>query len=250
MIWAATTYGRQTHLKLQFSGCFALCNTLQHTATQCKTTQNSASHCRVLAVSHVVSLSGTRCNTLSHTSGCNSRVALRRISAGCADDCLLLLHVYKYIYTYIYIYVYIYIYICIHLYIYIYIYCSIAWAWARVSALRVWCGDVCPAKLRPLLGADGTVTVLKLSECEESITPPTTTSPLTSARPPTRAWEVARTVVAPPSSVVKCLWEVFVWGVVLVVCVCVCVVVGGVVLCRCVCVCDLLIFLQPKTSPP
>jgi len=28
---------------------------------------------------------------------------------------------------------------------------------------------------------------------------------LTSARPPTRAWEVARTVVAPPSSVVKCL---------------------------------------------
>jgi len=29
---------------------------------------------------------------------------------------------------------------------------------------------------------------------------------------PTRAWEVARTVVAPPLSVVKCLWEVFVWG--------------------------------------
>ena len=45
---------------------------------------------------------------------------------------------------------------------------------------------------------------------------------------------MARTVVAAPSSVVKCLWEVFVWGVVLVVCVCV--VVGGVVLCRCVCV--------------
>jgi len=47
--------------------------------------------------------------------------------------------------------------------------------------------------------------------------------------------EVARTVVAPPSSVVECLWEVFVgvWGVVLVVCVCVG--VGGVVLCRCVC---------------
>jgi len=35
---------------------------------------------------------------------------------------------------------------------------------------------------------------------------------LTSARPLTRAWEVARTVVAPPLSVVKCLWEVFVWG--------------------------------------
>jgi len=34
---------------------------------------------------------------------------------------------------------------------------------------------------------------------------------LTSARPPTRAWEVARTVVAPPVSVVKCLWKVFVW---------------------------------------
>jgi len=41
---------------------------------------------------------------------------------------------------------------------------------------------------------------------------------------PTRAWEVARTVVAPPSSIVQCLWGVFlggVWGVVLVVCVCV-----------------------------
>jgi len=35
---------------------------------------------------------------------------------------------------------------------------------------------------------------------------------LTSARPSTRAWKVARTVVAPPSSVVKCMWVVFVWG--------------------------------------
>ena len=43
---------------------------------------------------------------------------------------------------------------------------------------------------------------------------------LTSARPPARAWEVARTVVAPPSSVVKCLWEVFVCFFVLVVRVC------------------------------
>jgi len=34
-------------------------------------------------------------------------------------------------------------------------------------------------------------------------------------------WEVVRTVAAPPSIVNKCLWEVFVWGVVLVVCVCV-----------------------------
>jgi len=34
----------------------------------------------------------------------------------------------------------------------------------------------------------------------------------TSARPLTWAWEVARTVVAPPSSVVKCLWGVFVSG--------------------------------------
>ena len=32
----------------------------------------------------------------------------------------------------------------------------------------------------------------------------------TISRPPTWAWEVARTVVAPPLSVVKCLWEVFV----------------------------------------
>jgi len=55
-----------------------------------------------------------------------------------------------------------------------------------------------------------------------------------SVRPPTRAWEVARTVVAPPSSVVKCLWEVFVWGFGRLFLSCVC--VGGVVLCRCVCV--------------
>jgi len=69
-----------------------------------------------------------------------------------------------------------------------------------------------------------------------STLPPT----LTSARPPTRAWEVARTVVAPPSSVVKCLWGVFVWG--LVCCSCrVCVSVSGVLfsvaVCVCVCVC-------------
>ena len=45
-------------------------------------------------------------------------------------------------------------------------------------------------------------------------------------------------VDAPPSSVVKCLWEVFVWGFGVLFLSCVC--VGGVVLCRCVC--DLLIF--------
>ena len=56
-----------------------------------------------------------------------------------------------------------------------------------------------------------------------------------------RAWEVARTVVAPPSSVVNCLWEVFVWGFGVLFLSCACVSVsGGVVLCRCVCVCDLL----------
>jgi len=67
---------------------------------------------------------------------------------------------------------------------------------------------------------------------------------LTSARPPTRAWEVARTVVAPPSSVVKCLWEVLVGG--LGGCSCrvrVCVGVGGVVLCRCVCLWPVDLFL-------
>jgi len=41
---------------------------------------------------------------------------------------------------------------------------------------------------------------------------------------------------------IKCVWEVFVWGVVLVVCACVCVVVGSVVLCRCVCVWPVDIF--------
>jgi len=43
------------------------------------------------------------------------------------------------------------------------------------------------------------------------------------------------------TSVVKHLWEVFVWGVVLVVCVCVS--VSGVLFSVGVCVCDLLIFL-------
>jgi len=44
------------------------------------------------------------------------------------------------------------------------------------------------------------------------------------------------------SSVVNCLWEVFVWGFGVLFLSCVCVGVGSVVLCRCVCVCDLLIF--------
>jgi len=64
---------------------------------------------------------------------------------------------------------------------------------------------------------------------------------LTLARPPTRAWEVARTVVAPPSSVVKCLWEVFVWGFGVLFLSCACVMVWGVLfsvsVCVCVCVC-------------
>jgi len=55
------------------------------------------------------------------------------------------------------------------------------------------------------------------------------------------------TEVAPPSSVVKCLWEVFVWGVVLVVCVCVS--VSGMLFSVGLCVCgDLLIFLHGSVS--
>jgi len=61
-------------------------------------------------------------------------------------------------------------------------------------------------------------------------------------------WEVARTVVAPPSSVAKRLWEVFVWGFGVVFLSCACVGVGGVVLCRYVCVSDLLIFLPEKRT--
>jgi len=57
---------------------------------------------------------------------------------------------------------------------------------------------------------------------------------------------MARTVVAPPSSVVECLWKVFVWGVVLVVCVCVSFL--GVLFSVGVCVCDLLIFLLVLVS--
>jgi len=59
-----------------------------------------------------------------------------------------------------------------------------------------------------------------------------------------REWEVARTVVAPPSSVVKCLWEVFVWGFGVFFLTCVCVSVSGVLFSVGVCVCDLLIFSQ------
>ena len=53
-----------------------------------------------------------------------------------------------------------------------------------------------------------------------------------------------RTVVAPPSSVVKCLWEVFVWGFGVLFLPCVCVSVSGVLFSVGVCVCDLLIYLQ------
>jgi len=65
--------------------------------------------------------------------------------------------------------------------------------------------------------------------------PPT----LTSARPPTRVWEVVRTVAAPPSIVVKCrgggssrgrLWC------------CSCRVVCLVLFLLCVCMCDLFLF--------
>jgi len=66
-----------------------------------------------------------------------------------------------------------------------------------------------------------------------STLPPT----LTSARPPTRVWEVARTVVAPPSSVVKCLWEVLVWGFGVLFLSCVCASVSGVLFSVGVCVC-------------
>ena len=54
-----------------------------------------------------------------------------------------------------------------------------------------------------------------------------------------RAWEVARTVVSPPSSVVQCLWEVFVWGFRVLFLSCACVSVSGVLFSvgECVCVC-------------
>ena len=43
-----------------------------------------------------------------------------------------------------------------------------------------------------------------------------------------RAWEVARTVAAPPSSVVKWLWGMFVWGFGVLFLSCACVSVSGV----------------------
>ena len=62
----------------------------------------------------------------------------------------------------------------------------------------------------------------------------------TSARPHTRACEVTRTVVAPPSSAIQCLWGVFVWGFGVLFLSCVCVSVSGVLfsvgVCVCVCV--------------
>jgi len=67
------------------------------------------------------------------------------------------------------------------------------------------------------------------------------------SRIPYHRYPIHGSVRTAPSSVVKCLWEVFVgvWGVVIALCVCIG--VGGVVLCRCVCVCDLLIFFY--TAP-
>jgi len=52
-----------------------------------------------------------------------------------------------------------------------------------------------------------------------------------------RAWEVARTVVAPPSSVVKCLYVVFVWGCGVLFLSCARVSVSGVLFSVGVCVC-------------
>jgi len=86
-----------------------------------------------------------------------------------------------------------------------------------------------PLPLKPVVHSSGS----QLSHSHLSL-PPT----LTSARPPTRAWEVERTVVAPPSSVVKCLCGVFVWGFGVLFLLCV---RGVVSLLVCVCVCDLLI---------
>ena len=48
---------------------------------------------------------------------------------------------------------------------------------------------------------------------------------------------MARTVVAPPSSVVKCLWEVFVWVFGVLFLSCECVSVSGVLFSVGVCVC-------------
>ena len=59
---------------------------------------------------------------------------------------------------------------------------------------------------------------------------------------------VARTVVAPPSIVVQCLWGVFVWGFGVLFLSCAC--VSRVLFSLCVCVCDLLIFLPGSTSTP
>jgi len=50
-------------------------------------------------------------------------------------------------------------------------------------------------------------------------------------------WEVARTVVAPPSSVIKWLWEVFVWGFGVLFWSCACVSVSGVLFSVGVCAC-------------
>ena len=61
---------------------------------------------------------------------------------------------------------------------------------------------------------------------------------------------MARTVVAPPSSIVKCLWEVFVGGFGVLFWSCVCVCVGVVVLCRCVCVCLLTCDVSLQEQAP
>jgi len=64
-------------------------------------------------------------------------------------------------------------------------------------------------------------------------------------RPPTRAWEVAR-IVAPPSSVAKCLWKVFVWVFGVLFLPCVCVSGSGVLFSVGVCVCKFIISRKQK----
>jgi len=110
----------------------------------------------------------------------------------------------------------------------------------RPAAPRVPLGPPPPPWGNGMPSAFTPLTLARPRPLRTSTLPPT----LTSARPPTRAWEVARTVVAPPSSVFKCLWDVFVLGFGVLFLSCVCVSVSGVLFSVGVCVCDLLMFLH------
>jgi len=163
------------------------------------------------------------------------------------------IYIYICVYMYIYMYVYVYVYMCI--YIHVYLYTSMC-VYICVCIYKVNPTRGCYSLWRSLLWCVQAGKLQKhlfnvdFAKRKEICTVVKGNFPLAERSAHAncavysfRAWEVARTVVAPPSSIVKCLWGCLFGG--LGCCSCrvwVCV-------CRCrgwcsLCVCDLLIFLH------